>query len=292
MVNLWCRYGVAVPIILAVLISSAWSEIGPGHATAPTRESGAPPVETILLAGQQQTWVDLPQPPYNAPVTVKMKLERVGYRVIFNHDEPFDAVLVMDYKETQGREYRTLEYGTDISCTFSLYQPSVDKDRPVWTSEIRASTPWPAPIASAYWDAVQNLEENPYYYYLAELLQGELNQGADAAFVLSQVIRKPLEKQDTSGSGFQRTGQAYAEHNAHRKAIEELGRLQDPRALPALWEVVEQGAPPSRTGAIRAIGQIGNPESLTRLKALLQSESSPPMQKVIEQAIQDISHHP
>lgn len=239
-------------------------------------------VRTLLLAGEVSTWLDLAEPPYNIAVTLKIKLERAGFRVVLDPDQPHDAVLVIQYQESPGREYQRFEQGTTITCDLALRHKAVGT---VQAYRFEAATTWPTPVGSLYWDAVQNLEENPYYYYLGELMKGWLGAQEDAGAVFSRMLRHPPMTISTDGGGSQPTGQVIANQEARLNAVRELGRLKDRRALETLWGLVAQPSVREREVAVAAIGDIGDPASLDRLTKLYETETDPEMRAAAEAAM-------
>jgi hypothetical protein len=258
---------------------------GPASTQADTPQ----PAQTILLAGQATTWMALPSPPYNAAVTVKTKLERVGFRVTFDRAQPHQHVLAMTYIETQGREYGKLDRGTNISCEFTLWRVTSGAPEKLWSRTIESSTSWPVPIGSHYWDAVQNLEENPYYYYIGELAHGLTASQEDAGAVFARALRqKKLGGAPYESGGGQASGHVVANAEARLNAIRELGRLKDRRALPTLWELAatqDEHETSQRDTALKAIGDIGDPDSLDRLNALYNAETDEGLKAVLDKAI-------
>jgi len=267
-----------------------------GLVVLPIQADGAPPAQdalqgapVVLLAGQAKTWLDLPKPPYNAAVTVKTKLERAGLRVTFDRTQSHQHVLVITYLETEGRDYGKLQRGTDITCEFSYWRMETGSPKKAWSRTIESRTSWPIPIGSHYWDAVQNLEENPYYYYIGELVRGLTEGRDDAGAVFTRALRqKRLGGSTMDGGGSQETGHVVANAEARLNAIRELGRLKDRRALPTLWELAgekEEHFTSQRDAALAAIGEIGDPESLDRLSALYNAETDNGLRTVLERAM-------
>lgn len=273
----------SVPGLVLLLASAAAGQ----PASAPTDAS--PAGQTILLAGQATTWMALPEPPYNAAVTVKTKLERVGFRVTFDRAQPHRHVLVMTYVETEGREYGKLDRGTNITCEFALWSVEAGQTKKLWSRTIEASTSWPVPIGSHYWDAVQNLEENPYYYYIGELTQGLAGGREDEAAVFTRALRqKKLGGSTYESGGVQAGGHVVANAEARLNAIRELGRLKDRRALPTLWDLAAEKNEfdtSQRDAAFKAIGEIGDPDALDRLSALYNAETDYGLRAVLEKAM-------
>jgi hypothetical protein len=248
--------------------------------------------QTILLAGRATTWLDLPEPPYNVAITVKSKLERAGFRVIFDQAQPHDYVLAMTYQETPGPAYSQLESGTHISLEVTLWRVAQGQPQRLWVQRIESSTSWPTPVGSPYWDAVQNLEEDPYYYFLGDLVQGIAVNHEDVVTVFARVLRQTtLREEADTGEGFQAPGDVVANQGARLNAIRELGRLKDPRALPILWQLIEQGYPShdistvrEQIAAVAAIGDIGDPAASDRLSRLAETTTDPGLRHALEQA--------
>lgn len=252
--------------------------------TARTDPSPGPsPVRTILLVGEATTWLQTPGPPYEVGITLKMKLEEAGFRVTFDPNQAFDAVLEVLYRETPGREYRALEQGTTITCDLHFDHPTAGRLREY---HLEASTPWPEPHGSLYWEAVRGLEENPYYYFLGDLLQGWVTQQEESATVFSRMLQRlPLTHPRESGDSTQATARVVANAGARVNAIRELGRLRMDDTAPALWRLIDDGTPRERHAALAAIGEWGDPASLPRLRAYHARLSDPETQAAVAAAI-------
>ncbi len=270
----------AVVGALALHVPVAVAEPTPPDAALPP-----PTVRTILLAGTVATWLSQPQPPYNVVITIKIKLERVGYRVLLDPAQPHDARLVIDYRETPGRQYRALEQGTNISCDMTLHVPAAGSWAPIWSHRVETGTSWPTPIGSVYWDAVQNLEENPYYYYLGELLKGRLERREEAAQVFVGMLQESRGRPGTDGGGVQATARETAKDGARLNAIGELGRLRERGALPLLWTLAQAAPSPESDAALLAIGEIGGQDSLDRLSAFVEAQQDPDVKVVARKAL-------
>lgn len=223
-------------------------------------------IRSVLVAVEAGSGPRVEASPYDVVIAVKLKLEQAGYRIVLDAEQRHDAVLLIEYEETPGREYPNLEIGTKIACTFTLYHPTVGK---VSSHHLEAESAWPRPFGSLYWDAVQNLEENPYYYYLGDLFRGWLTSQTDVVDVFSAALREPPLFQSLDGSDNIVTSRMAANQSARLHAIHELGLRRDPRALDTLWRLVWEGNNPERKAAIAAIGEIGDPRSIERLKDLV-----------------------
>lgn len=280
------RRGFPSLVALAVVSALVLHDRPAAAEPAPPDVAGSSsPVRTILLAGQVSTWLSQPQPPYNVVITVKMKLERVGYRVVTDPQQAHDAVLVIDYQETQGRQYRALEHGTNIRCEMTLHVPTAGSWSAVWNRRVETGTSWPTPVGSVYWDAVQNLEEEPYYYYLGELLKGRLDRREEAALVFMAMLQESRGRQGSDGGGVQAPARETAQEGARLNAIGELGRLRERRALPLLWTLAQAAPSLESDAALLAIGEIGGQDSLDRLGTFANSQQDPDVKAVVQKAM-------
>lgn len=271
-------------MVLAILLSRPALAAQPASSYSQEQRDSLQNVRTLLVTSQVSTWLELPAPPYNIPITVKMKLERAGFQVVFDASQAHDAVLTIGYRETPGQQYRRLEQGTNISCRIALQHHSIG---PVLAYDFEASTSWPTPVGSLYWDAVQHLEENPYYYYLGELVKSWLTALEDPWVVFSRMLRQPALTFSVDGGGTQPSDQVVANQEARLNAIRELGRLKERRALETLWDLVRQPDERQRLTAVSAIGEIGDPNSLEPLRRLA-SDGDSEIRTAAESAIKRI----
>lgn len=257
---------------------------GEARASEPQREL-LRQVRTVLLSSKVTSWLRRGEPLYNITVAFKTKLGRAGFQVVLDPQQPHDAVLDIDYRESPGREYQPLQQGTKVSCQVALRHPILGV---VLAYHFEAETSWPVPAGSPYWDAISRLEENPYYYYFGELVQGWLTAQADAVAVFSAVLRQPPVKISSQGTEEMITAQMAANLTARLYAIQELGLRRDRRALDTLWKLVAQPTAHERRAAIAAIGEIGDPASVEPLARLLESEPEPSIRAAAAAAIERI----
>ncbi len=272
---------VLVPAFPSKTSAAEGREASPATYT-PAQQESLRAIKTILLAGQVSTWLETPEPLYNIAITLKMKLERMGYQVVLNPEQPFDAALVIDYRETAGRQYEMFQQGTNITCTVTLHHKAVGK---VLTRKFEAATTWPQPVGSLYWDAVQHLEENPHYYYLGELIKGWLTAQEGEVVVFSRMLKEPPLVISTEGGGSQITARFKANGNARLLAIRELGRLKDPRGIEPLLHLLDQEVAAERKAAAAALGEMGDPAILDRLTQLSSTEKDPGVRVAVDAAI-------
>lgn len=283
--------GIALSFLLLIGIQNLTPPFAHGSnpfVMARNQEPTLGSVRTLLLLDRVSTWLAMPRPPYNIAITVKLKLERAGYRITLEPEEPHEALLIITYVESPGREYARLEQGTVITCDLELYSPVSPGTNPLLSYHLTAETAWPLPVGSLYWNAVQNLEEDPYYYYLAELFEGYLARREPAGKVFARMLREPPLAIPSQESGQQVTARIAANQGARRRTIHELGRVGGKDAQETLWFLVEQSNFLEQKTALEALGELRDPSSLPRLTELLKSETDPTLKATAEATIAEI----
>ena len=113
----------------------------------------------------------MPSPPYNVGVTLKLKLQDAGFQVVFDPKQPHDAILHIQYEEIPSRQFQVLEQATAIRYNMQLVH---DRLGEIFSHHFEAQ-PNEIPLGSLYWDAIGNLEEDPYYCFVGDLIRGHID---------------------------------------------------------------------------------------------------------------------
>jgi hypothetical protein len=87
--------------------------------------------------------------------------------------------------------------------------------------------------------------------------------------VFTRALREPPLGQSMDGSDNIVTSRMAANQNARLHAIAELGRHRDARAMETLWHLVWERTTTEQKAAIAAIGEIGDPGAIDRLRDLV-----------------------
>jgi len=241
-------------------------------------------IHTILVTGTVQTWLDVPAPPYNVGVTLKLKLEDAGFQVVFDPTQPHDADLRIEYEEYPSGQFQVLEQATAIRYRMQLVHDRLGK---IYTHEFDAQ-PNASAFGSLYWDTIGNLEEDPFYCFVGDLIRGQVHRGQDEAETLLEVLVRPYTQQDAVNSaGARGATQATVQQHARLNIIRELGQglFHTPEAHEALWTVARKAKPNERGAAFTQLGKIGDTAFLSPLTTLLEREDDPEVRSAAEHAI-------
>ena len=241
-------------------------------------------IHTILVTGTVQTWLDVPAPPYNVGVTMKLKLEDAGFQVVFDPDQPHDANLRIQYEEIPSGQFQVLEQATAIHYRMQLVH---DRLGEIFSHQFDAE-PNAIPVGSLYWDTIGNLEEDPYYCFVGDLIQGQIHRGRNEEDMLLEVLVRPYtQRKMVNAAGARGAAQATVQQQARLNIIQELGQgvFNTPEAREALWMVARTAQPDERGAAMAQLGKIGDRSFLSPLTTLLENESNPEVRSAGEHAI-------
>ena len=241
-------------------------------------------IHTILVTGTVQTWLDVPAPPYNVGVTLKLKLQDAGFQVVFDPEQPHDANLRIQYEEIPSGQFQVLEQATAIHYRMQLVH---DRLGEIFSHYFDAE-PNAIPVGSLYWDTIGNLEEDPYYCFVGDLIQGHIHQGQNEEDMLLEVLVRPYTQQEmVNAAGARGAAQATVQQQARLNIIQELGQgvFNTPEAREALWTVARMAQPNERGAAMAQLGKIGDTSFIPPLTRLLEKEENPEVRSAGEHAI-------
>ena len=241
-------------------------------------------IHTILVAGTVQTWLNVPSPPYNVGITLKLKLENAGFQVVFDPKQPHDAILYIQYEEIPSGQFQVLEQATAIRYDMKLVH---DRLGQVFSHHFEAE-PNAIPLGSLYWDAIGNLEEDPYYCFVGDLIRGYIDGDQNAQDMLMEVLVRPFNQNElVNAAGARGATQAIVQQRARLKIIQELGQgaFHTPEAEAVLWTVAKKAQPNERGAAMTQLGEIGDTTYLSPLTTLLEKETDPEVRSAAEHAI-------
>lgn len=241
-------------------------------------------IQTILLTGTIRTWLDVPAPPYNVAIVLKLKLEDAGFQVVFDSDQPHDAKLRIHYEELPSGHFKILEQGTSIRYEMQLVHERLGE---IFSRQFTAE-PNEIPIGSLYWDTVSNLEEDPYYCFVGDLIVGQIHHGQRAQEILLEVLLRPFTHPERfNAAGSRAAVQAAVKQNARLNLIQELGQglFNMPEAQEALWTLAQKAQPNERGAAMTQLGRIGDSSFLLPMARLLEKEENPEVRSAGEHAM-------
>ena len=242
-------------------------------------------IHTILVTGTVQTWLDVPSPPYNVGVTLKLKLQDAGFQVVFDPTQPHDATLRIAYEEYPSGQFQVLEQATAIRYDMKLVHDRLGK---IFSHHFEAQ-PNAIPLGSLYWDAIGNLEEDPYYCFVGDLIRGLIDRGQNEQDMLMEVLVRPFtQKELVNAAGARGATQAIVQQRARLNIIQELGQgaFHTLEAQAVLWTVAKKAQPNERGAAMTQLAEIGDTTFLSPLITLLEKETDPEVLSAGKHAIQ------
>lgn len=259
--------------ILSVLLLHAAPV--PASESAPTLVDlqRLPASPAVRIDAQAATWRYRGRVSFPLLATLKTRLKDAGLSVTESEDAPHDLVLKVDYREERGREFRFDLYATDIVAQIELTQPGRGS---LLHLTVRASSRYPQSESRPYVDAIEQFETNPYFYFLGEIVSGRLQGQTDMTAILIQALERMPEQ-----------GQAMDDHSlmlpsetlhvtwARQNAMQELGRLGDPRAVPVLARLMEHTDWRIRLASVGALREIGSDPARAAIERASRQDPDP-----------------
>jgi hypothetical protein len=233
-------------------------------------------IKTIKLEIVSSSWRK--KGVYNVRQAVKESLERVGFRIAEAGNEPYDAVLKIDYQEVKGTrcyvENRPYIPGdeTIINLTVQLEHKTLGRilereisaraDPRITTTQKLLS---PAECEQVvYGNALAKFKKMPTFNYLGELIA--LRSGS----LLDKL-------KDDNPAVRRRTAQLF-------------GEIRYTGAVEFLIASLQDEEPNVRKEAAIALGKIGDTRAIKPLQARLLTETNQDIQKSFEQVLKKLQH--
>jgi HEAT repeat protein len=249
----------------------------PGNPTG----TGLGRATTIYLDVHASTWRPRGRVSFGIIPSLRMKVNSAGYAVTEDPQAPHDLTLTVEYREERGEPISINLSGTEITCVMILEHPRQGR---LFTIKFHVAPRYAELVSAPYVEVVERLQANPYFYFLGDLIRGRLDehlhpagalvQAVDRQFAREQQPRKetPLDTLESPAETFPDLDLYFAE-SARENAIEELGRLKDPRAIDLLERLMFHPDPRTRLRAVHALGEFDSlsiPPAMTRV---VQSDS-------------------
>ncbi len=250
---------------------------GEGTAVGPDA-TGSP---SIYLEINATTWRKRQRAAIPLEPTLRVKLRNFGFAVVREQAEPHELVLRVDYRETRGREIRFDEYLTDITCDLRLEHR---RRGPLAQWTVTTPPPSLAETPPSYLDTWYEFQTQPYFFFLGRLVRGAVTEPHpdDVEILAEGVAQITLDKGRYSGERTPSTWNAHGTapeeaplaRNAAQKAIRELVRLKDPRAIPVLTSLTTKRDPVFRLAGVVALGNLGAADSRSLLQTVAQQDQN------------------
>lgn len=234
---------------------------------------------TVYVDATSSTWRSRGRVSFQVVPSVRMKLQSAGFAVVQNQTDPHDLTLKVEYREERGSQFRIDLYATDITLVASLEHPTEGQ---LLRLTIRESSGLNEMGNAPYLQVLQRLETNPYFYFLGDIIKGFVVSRRDTIGSLIEGLRRlqvkeepitvsPTDELPSTASTLPTFETLYA-GLAREKTIQELGRLQDPRAVPVLIALLEHADPGVRLASVLALESIRDAKSRSAIERLAKQD--------------------
>jgi hypothetical protein len=212
-----------------------------------------------------------------------MKLTSAGFAVTEDPETPHDLTLTVDYREERGKPISISLSGTEITCVMFLDHPQ--QGRLLYT-KIHEKPRYAELVTAPYVEVVEQFQTNPYFYFVGDLIRGRIDADLDTTGALIQAVDRqfdrerhprvatPLDTLESPAETFPDLDLHFAD-SARENAVEELGRLKDPRAIELLKTLMFHSEPRTRLLAVLALGEFDAPFLASAMTRVVRADSDP-----------------
>jgi len=240
---------------------------------------------SIYVQVEAKTWKPRGRFLYDVEGSLLKKMSSSGFTIVRNKEDAHQLTLRVLYREDRGAQYDILAYGTVIHGTFYLDPPQHGSS---WELQISETSTNSISGTPPYLDALEKFESNPYYFFLSEILRGNIEKNFDLRggliFALERIMA--IEKTSHSASvlpdGSVRLqphsmipAQELYEATAIHRAIDEFVNATDRRIIPVLLLLLNHTDTAVRVRAVEAIGSFQVENSRRRLLEMAQNDPDP-----------------
>lgn len=265
-------------------ITQAGADFSAGHSKEAVQS-------VVYLDVQASTWRPRGRISFGIEPVVRMKLISAGFGVTHNPEDRHDLSVRVEYREEKGEPIGVNLYGTNIRCRIAFDVPQADRAQSVDIHE----SPSYRLVNAPYVEVTETLETNPYFYYLGSIVRG-WHRNLDTTGALIQAVdqqfdeelnRPPVNPMATLVSPAETFPDlpAHFAPSARQNAADELGRLQDPRAIPLLERMMMRADRTTRLHAVRAMGGFEAPSAVSALTRVMETDSDPEVREAASRVL-------
>ena len=237
----------------------------------------------IYLDVHTSTWRPRGRVSFGIVPSLRMKMTSAGYAVTEDPQALHDLTLTVEYREERGAPISINLYGTEITCAMLLEHPRQGR---LFTIKVHVAPRYAELVSAPYVEVVEGLQANPYFYFLGDLIRGRLDEHLHPAVALIQAVDRqfarelqprnetPLDTLESPAETFSDLDLYFAS-SARENAIEELGRLKDPRAIDLLVRLMFHPDPRTRLRAVHALGEFDSLSIAPAMTRVVQADSDP-----------------
>lgn len=273
-----------LPLLIALFgigLTAASLSAATPHTSDDPSVAGVHREPVIYLDVRASSWRPRGRVSFGIVPSVRMKLTSAGFAVTQDPESPHDLTLVVDYREERGKQLSINLFGTEITCVMLLEHPRQGR---LFTIKFHVAPRYAEMVSAPYVEVVDMFQANPYFYFLGDLIRGRIDahlhpagaliQAVDRQFAREQQPRNetPLDTLESPAETFPDLDLLFAPA-ARANAIEELGRLKDPRAIGLLEQLMFHPDRVTRLRAVHALGEFDSPSVAPAMMRVVQADS-------------------
>jgi hypothetical protein len=244
-----------------------------------------PNAPSIHIHVEAKTWKTRGRLYWDVEGSMIKKLAATGFKIVRMEENPHHVTLKVFYQEDRGEQYDINAYGTVIHGAFLLDPPT---NGTPWELNISETSTNSISGTPPYLDALDKFQTNPYYFFVGEILRGNLEKGLDPRAGLIYALELALSREKSSAGASESTDRDAGSHlhtmdserevyeaRAIGRAIDDCVEAGDRRIIPVLLQLLNHPDSVVRVRTIEAMGSFGVEESRPRLLQMAQNDPDP-----------------
>lgn len=245
--------------------------------------AGFGPQPIIYVDVHASTWRSRGRISFGLVPFLKMKLTSAGFGVTQDPESPHDLTLTVDYREEPGKPISINLSGTEITCVMLLDHPQQGQ---LLSTKIHERPRYAELVTAPYVEVVEQFQTNPYFYFIGDLIRGRIDADLDTAGALIHAVARQFDRErhpriPTLLDTLESPAETFPDLDLHfaalarENAVQELGRLKDPRAIELLKTLMFYSEPRTRLGAVLALGEYDAPFLAPAMTRVIRADSDP-----------------
>ena len=272
--------------------TSAWAM------SAQSPSADCPRPEIIRVETTTSTWRARQRVSFPLNAAIRLRLLAAGLQVNMGASgDTSEAVLRVDYREERGKQVTLDIYGTEITTQLVLDHPQHGR---LMALTIKEAPSYGDLSTLPYVDVIQQLETNPYFYFLGYIVRGALN-GRDPAASLLFALDQHAAHRTTHVPGPETSAEASQtlpsfepqyEQEAVAKAIQELATRKQPGAGNVFMKLLADQDWHVRVDAIHALERVQAVEAARALAHLATNDPAGEVRQAAQHTLRQFEGSP
>ena len=251
---------------------------------------------TLYVDAKASTWKPRGRLLYDIEGSVRVKLTAAGFDIVRTRSSPHAFTLSVDYQETRGIPLGVNDFGTVITGKFRLEDRQGDSLFELVLQETADSSNSGTP---PYLDTLQNFQTNPYYYFLGNIVWGQVHGKRNVQTIFLEALEalaRNHKRTDDSGQTLSRFSEpAHSLVSSHalfaataiQRTIHEFLTSNNRQIIPVLFLLLDYPHANVRVSAINALGAFRELKSQLLLEELQRHDLDIGVRKAAQTVIQD-----